>query len=180
MVKKELRERSIKKLQNLPKNRRYIADKLISLEIDKVIKALKPRSILFYLPLSMEVDLRSLIVKYRRKKLKILIPKIEKESFKMVEYRSPLEESSFKTKEPKSHFEYKKVDLIIVPVIAVDRDFRRVGFGKGMYDRFYQKLKKKPKVIFVQRLPLISKSSVCESFDIKCDIYISSKEKKVG
>jgi len=177
MVKKELRERSIKKLKSVPKSRKYILDKLISKKLEKIIDRLNPSSILFYLPLPMEVDLRGLMNRYRKKKLKILIPKVEKESFKMVEYRLPLEENSFKILEPKSQLSYKKVDLIIVPVIAVDKSMRRVGFGKGMYDRFYEKLKNKPKVIFVQRLALLSNTSVCKSFDIKCDIYISSKEK---
>jgi 5-formyltetrahydrofolate cyclo-ligase len=64
--------------------------------------------------------------------------------------------------------------MIIVPVIGVDRYYKRVGFGKGMYDRFYEKLKKKPVVLFVQRKRCYTKEVVSSSYDISADFYITS------
>jgi 5-formyltetrahydrofolate cyclo-ligase len=79
-----------------------------------------------------EADVEYLMKKYR-KKLKILTPFIEGESFKMVQYRLPLKRNSFDIYEPpNSKKVQKKVDMIIVPVVGVDGDFKRVGFGKGM------------------------------------------------
>jgi 5-formyltetrahydrofolate cyclo-ligase len=178
MVKRELRAFCLKKLLEESKKNSYYKDKLISKNLSTLIKRLKPKTILFYLPLELEVDLRGLMQELKRKKIKVLLPKVQKESFKMVEYRLPLEENSFKILEPKSSYAYKRVDLIIAPIIAMDADKRRVGFGKGMYDRFYERLGKKPKVVFIQRVPCLSKSSVCKEHDIACDYYISSKEKK--
>ncbi len=181
MVKQEVRELSLRVLKARKARSHYTTDKKIVNKIDRYIKDIKPSSILFYMPLEIEVDISPLIKKYRRKKLKIFVPKMEKESFKMVEYRLPLEEKKLNIFEPKSScYSYKNVDLIIVPIIAMDRSMRRVGFGKGMYDRFYEKLSHKPKVIFVQRVAIIVKDYVCDRYDIGCDYFVSSKEKTVG
>jgi 5-formyltetrahydrofolate cyclo-ligase len=126
--------------------------------------------------MAIEVDLRKLIYKYR-KKLNIFVPFIERESFKMVKYRLPLKSNSFNIYEPpNSQKVFKRVDMIIVPVVGVDGDFKRVGFGKGMYDRFYEKLKNKPVTIFVQRKKCATKSIVTDSYDIHADYYITPKE----
>jgi 5-formyltetrahydrofolate cyclo-ligase len=178
--KMSVRKLCISRLKTTTFKNNYILDKNISAKVDHIIKKLKPKSILFYLPLKLEVDLRPLLKKYRRK-LKILIPKVQKESFVMVEYRLPLEENKFKILERKhSSNAYKNVDLIIVPIIAMDRNMQRVGFGKGMYDRFYYTLKKKPIVVFVQRVACVSNVAICDKYDIYGDYYITSKEKIIG
>jgi len=181
MVKSELRKTALDSLKSVPSFQRYSIDKKIARELEKLIERIDPKSILFYLPLPLEVDLKKLMKKQRIKGRKILVPKVEKQSFKMVEYRLPLEENSFKISEPKSsNFKYKRVDLLVVPIVAMDRNRRRVGFGKGMYDRFFAGLKSKPIVVFVQRVPIVSKESLCQKYDIKCDYYISSRETKIA
>jgi 5-formyltetrahydrofolate cyclo-ligase len=95
----------------------------------------------------------------------------------MVQYRLPLKRNSFDIYEPpNSKKVQKKVDMIIVPVVGVDGDFKRVGFGKGMYDRFFEKLQKKPIVIFVQREKCFTSQKVCDSHDIYCDYYVTPKD----
>ncbi len=62
---------------------------------------------------------------------------------------------------------------MIVPVVGVDGDLRRVGFGKGMYDRFYATLKRRPVVVFVQRKKCMTKERICDAYDIEADYYIT-------
>jgi 5-formyltetrahydrofolate cyclo-ligase len=176
MDKQEFRKRCLARLKSSPTYAKYAKDKKISQKIETIIKKEKPKSILFYLPISMEVNLNGLLRKYK-KRLKIFVPFIEEESFKMVEYRLPLERNSFGIFEPKAHhLAQKYVDLIIVPVIGIDRNMQRVGFGKGMYDRFFAKLHKKPVVIFVQREMCKTPHKVCDNYDIQCHYYVTSKE----
>ncbi len=180
MDKQHFRKACIKRLEQSPVTLRYAKDKKIAYKLEKLINKIKPKSILFYLSMPTEVSLESLIVK-RRKKEKVFVPFIEEESFKMVEYRLPLEKNSFGIYEPKGHSRTEKyVDLIIVPVVGMDVNRQRVGFGKGMYDRFFarylKKTKRRPLVIFVQREPCISAKKVCDIYDIRCDYYLSSKE----
>ena len=95
-------------------------------------------------------------------------------SFKMVKFRLPLNIKKFNIKEPKNSFaKGKKIDLAIVPVLGVDGAFRRIGFGKGMYDRFFESLPYKPKIAFVELSDCITSSLVGESHDIQADIYIT-------
>jgi len=176
MDKQAFRKRCLKKLKSSPLSSRYAKDKKISLKIEKIIADIRPKSILFYLPMGLEVNLGTLMHKYK-KKSKIFVPFIEEESFKMVDYRLPLEKNSFGIYEPKAHnLARKNVDLIIVPIIGIDKNMQRVGFGKGMYDRFFNKLYKKPVVIFVQREACICRKKICDSYDIQCDYYVTSKE----
>ncbi len=176
MGKQRFRKVCLKRLKASPRTLAWAKDKKIARKIETIIKQVKPQSILFYLPMDLEVNLRSLMQRYK-KNLKVFVPFIEEESFKMVEYRLPLEKNSFGILEPKAHnLAQKNVDLIIVPVVGVDRNMQRVGFGKGMYDRFYAKLTRKPIVIFVQREACLSPKKLCDSYDIQCDYYVTSKE----
>ncbi|WP_052062529.1 hypothetical protein [Helicobacter saguini] len=51
--------------------------------------------------------------------------------------------------------------------------FKRIGFGKGMYDRFYAKSKIKPQSIFVSRVKQATKEQICDAHDIESKIYLS-------
>lgn len=65
------------------------------------------------------------------------------ESFKMVPFRLPLKKKKFGIYEAGNSLrDIKNIDVAIVPVVGVDGNLQRVGFGKGMYDRFFEKLKK--------------------------------------
>ena len=180
MDKKSFRRECLNRLKSLPPSRRYICDKLVLQKIEKIIAYCKPKSILLYLPMSVEVNLQNLM-KEHRKKLKIFTPFIEGESFKMVQYRLPLKRNSFDIYEPPNSCRvYKRVDMIIVPVVGVDGNFKRVGFGKGMYDRFYEKLKIKPVTVFVQRVECKTENIVTDYYDIQADYYITPKELITG
>ena len=39
-------------------------------------------------------------------------------------------------------------DVILVPLLAFDKNLNRVGYGGGFYDRYIQKIKRKKKVSF--------------------------------
>jgi len=172
--KNKFRKECMKTLQNISNqaNKRYL-DFIVAKKIDLIISELSPKSILFFMPLKIEPDLKKLINKYR-KKVEIFIPFIEEKSFKMVKYRLPLKKDSFGVlSSNNSFFKQKSVDMIIVPVIGVDGNFKRVGFGKGMYDRFYEKLKNKPIVVFVQTKKCFTREIVTDWYDISCDFYIT-------
>lgn len=176
MDKKTFRRRCMAKLRRHEAYLPSMNDKKAALRIEAIIDAKKPRSVLFYLPMPIEVDLRKLMQKMR-KRYKIFVPFIVKESFKMVKYRLPLVRNRYQILEPRtSHLKINDVDLIIVPVVGVDGACKRVGFGKGMYDRYFQSLQKRPTVLFVQRVKCYTKSIVTDSFDITADYYITPEE----
>ena len=165
--------RKIAKEKLLTCKNKYKRDKVLSRQILEIISAMNARSILLYFPLPIEPNIYRVIAQCR-KKCKVYVPFMEGISFKMVKFKLPLEVKRFNIKEPKNSFALQaKIDLAIVPVIGVDGALKRIGFGKGMYDRFFESLPTKPTVLFVQREVCETHSYVCEEHDIDADIYLT-------
>lgn len=134
-------------------------------------------NILLYIPLPTEVDLTSMIHVLRKcKKYQVFVPKLEKTSFNMVKYRFPLVKNRWRLYEPKTCNIYKNIiiDIAIVPVLGVDKNIKRIGFGKGMYDRFFNNLNVRPYSIFVSRIQQIATQPLCQWYDIQADKYVSA------
>jgi len=92
----------------------------------------------------------------------------------MVPFRLPLHKKKFGILEAGNTTKnINKIDIAIVPVVGVDGNFQRVGYGKGMYDRFFEKLKVKPYTIFVQAELCSTHQTLCDAHDITCDLLIT-------
>ena len=101
---------------------------------------------------------------------------MEGESFRLVKYRLPLERKKFGIKEPKDSKQYrvKTLDMAIVPIVGLDITQRRVGFGKGMYDRFFEQENRYIKqTVFIARELCYSKEIITDKYDIQADIIIT-------
>jgi 5-formyltetrahydrofolate cyclo-ligase len=174
--KSDFRKYCLKKLNSVCASQKRKSDKKVNEIIVRLIEFLKSNSILFYMPMGHEADIRPLLDRFRKKK-KIYLPFMEGKSFKMVKYRLPLKLKKFGIKEPaNSFYKLSKIDLAIVPVIGVDRNFRRVGFGKGMYDRFFDSLSYRPIVIFVQIKKCLTNSKITDNYDVLGDILVTPDE----
>ena len=144
------------------------------------IKKQKIKSIFVYIPLKSEVDINPLIKFARGKRVSIYVPFMEGESFRLVKYRLPLHKKSFGIKEPKFSKQYRvrDIDLAIVPILGIDFSCKRVGFGKGMYDRFFEKEGKFIKeTIFIQREIYLSQMPITQNHDIKGSMVLGLKLK---
>lgn len=176
-AKSQFRSRCLKRLKKSSENNAYIKDKHILETLYQMIVEKNAQSIMLYLPLKMEVDLYPLIKRLRRQKRTLYVPFMEGASFRLVKYRLPLYQKQFGIKEPKDSKQYKrkKIDIAIVPIVGVDATHRRVGFGKGMYDRFFEKNSKNiDKVVFVARELCYAKEIVTDHYDVKADSIITS------
>jgi 5-formyltetrahydrofolate cyclo-ligase len=101
-------------------------------------------------------------------------------SLKMVKLRLPLFVSKFGIKEARDSNAYKKkIDMAIVPVIAVDTNMARVGHGAGFYDRFFDSLGYRPVVVFVSIKDMYINDKICDAHDICADFYITPTKKYI-
>ena len=176
LTKSDFRKLCIKKLKFCSKFGKIRKNKFISKKILEVIEIEKPKNILLYIPLHMEVDVRGLIdILRKEKKYKIFVPKMIGNSLKAVPYRLPLHKKEYSIYEPNDSFLKVKIDLAVVPVVGTDDTFRRVGFGVGFYDRFFASLDYRPKVIFTQLCLCQSKTTLTQVHDIKSDYIITNK-----
>ncbi|WP_299549463.1 5-formyltetrahydrofolate cyclo-ligase [uncultured Helicobacter sp.] len=132
-------------------------------------------NLLFYYPLPIEFDSRKLLRFYKKqKKVQIFLPFMQGISFKIVKYRLPMQKRDFGVYESShSSFKISKLDYAIVPVIGIDKTFKRIGFGKGMYDRFFSTLKTKPQTIFICRALNLAQCAITQSYDLQADTFIS-------
>jgi 5-formyltetrahydrofolate cyclo-ligase len=173
-----------KKLVN-SKAQRVVKDSIIIQRLLEIIHIENPKNILLFIPLHTEPNVLKVINRLRRLKrrngVNIYVPYMTGESFEAVLYRLPLRTKQFGIKEPAFSKPARKIDLAVVPVIGYDASFRRVGFGKGMYDRFFAsycqknntKLFKKPVTVFVQRQNCYSPIPVTDAHDIQADYIVS-------
>ena len=173
--KSDFRKSCIKRLEFASLFSKYYKNKLVVKKLENFINKSDSKNILLYIPLRIEVDVSPLIKNLRKNKKNVYVPFMHGDSFKIVKYRLPLYKKKFGIKEPNnSFFKARKVDIAIVPVVGIDEVKKRIGFGKGMYDRFFARLDYKPTIIFTQLILCKSEKKLSEEHDIQANYIITS------
>jgi len=178
MDKQTFRKTALSRLRGLSWQKRYLIDKRINALLYSMIREQRAKSVMLYVPLEMEVNVMPLIHRLRQEGILVLVPFMEGKSFRLVKYRLPLKRKKYGVKEPKisKQFRKKRINIAIVPIAGTDRSLRRIGFGKGMYDRFFMQEKKWiDTVVFVQRVLCLSEESVTASHDVGADTVIAGE-----
>jgi 5-formyltetrahydrofolate cyclo-ligase len=155
---------------------RYGKDKRLQRRLQLLVKSLGAHRIMAYVPLDTEADITPLLHRWKRMGKEIYVPFMEGESFGLVQYKYPLKRKRFGVMEPKSGniVKRKKIDLAIIPVVAIDGNMRRIGFGKGMYDRFFSRYGGNiGTIVFVMRTVCKSDHLFGEAHDVQGDILIT-------
>ncbi|WP_158654385.1 5-formyltetrahydrofolate cyclo-ligase [Helicobacter pametensis] len=154
----------------------WLHDKRVSQFLLHWICAQKPKCVLLYLPMPHEINLKSLAFELKRKKITVLVPKVNGEVMEAVSLRLPLRLGAYKISESSSFTPYQgKIDLAIVPILGFDSAMRRIGFGCGYYDRFLEGNVGKPYIIFAARFLIFSRQNVTHDHDVRADLIVSSR-----
>ncbi|MGD9719333.1 MAG: 5-formyltetrahydrofolate cyclo-ligase [Sulfurimonadaceae bacterium] len=173
LTKTIFREKCLAKMKNASSHNKYYKDNKLNMKLYGMLQNVSNKKVLFFYPLEFEANVVKTLLKLRKKN-KIFLPFMEGESFKMVPFRLPLTKKKFGIFEAGNTLRtIKKIDIAIVPAVGVDGNLQRVGFGKGMYDRFFAKLQKRPYTIFVQPELCITKKFICDHYDVKCDLLLT-------
>ncbi|MBL4730248.1 MAG: 5-formyltetrahydrofolate cyclo-ligase [Sulfurimonas sp.] len=176
LSKEIFRKKCLSKIKSLPSHNKIYRDSLVNKKLLQELKHVKNKSILFYYPLKFEVNISKVLIIMRRKS-NVYLPFMEGESFKMVDYRLPLKKKKFDIFEAGNSIKkINKIDIALVPALGVDVNLQRIGFGRGMYDRFFAKLKKKPYTIFIQADNCYTRKKICDHYDVSCDLLISPRK----
>ncbi len=106
-----------------------------------------------YYPFNYEANILNFLQNAEKKRFKIVLPIIKTNnsmSFKTWKYKDPLYVNKFGGLEPENHKKKIIPDLILVPLVAFDKNLNRIGYGKGYYDKYLRRINKiKKKVIFL-------------------------------
>jgi len=176
MDKKTFRRDALRRLRSLSSRQARLADRYILSQLLKRIEEHRARTVMIYVPLTGEVDVMPLIRTLRQRRIEVLVPFMEGESFRLVQYRLPLHKKQYGVREPKFSRKYqkKRIDIAIVPIVGTDKTLRRIGFGKGMYDRFFSREGDRiAHVIFVQRIGQHSSAVITDRWDVRADEIIA-------
>ena len=181
---KFVKKSQIRKLILKIRKKKFI-DKGISINFKIILKVLKSKNIKGrviggYYPYNNELNCIEILKNFESKKYLITLPKI-KNNFQMdfFEWKSnePLTINRYGIPEPSSN-RFRYPDIILVPLLAFDKNLNRVGYGGGFYDRYIQKIKQKKKFILIglaysfQRVKRIPTNK----FDMKLDVIITEKD----
>ena len=144
-----------KKYFNLRKKKYYEIDKeffspLLSFIKSNFVK--KNLKLALYYPTSFEINVLKLLENQYMNNKNILLPVIEENNrmnFFSWKKNQVLLVNKFGILEPQKT-KFKIPNLILLPILAFDRNKYRLGYGKGFYDRYLNKyLKKKSNILTV-------------------------------
>ena len=173
------------KLRNkILKIREKINKKNIQISFNQLIKILKiekinKKIIGGYYPVNFEIDDLALLKKFEKNRFVISLPVIRK-NFQMDFYKwtfsDPLKINKYGIPEPEiKHIVYP--DILLIPLVAFDKNLNRLGYGGGYYDRLIKKLSKKKKIIKIGLAFSIQKIDKVpiNVYDQKLDYIVTNK-----
>jgi len=177
VLKSKLRNKILKIREKNNKNN-------IQIHFDQIIKIIKKEKIIKkivggYYPVNFEVDDLRLLKILEENKFNISLPVIKK-NFQMDFYKwsfsDPLKINKYGIPEP----EPKNIvypNILLVPLVAFDKNLNRLGYGGGYYDRLIKRLSKKEKIIKIGLALSIQKVDKVpiNIYDQKLDYIVTNK-----
>ena len=158
--------------------------KNIKIDFDNVFDLLKKNNLTKkciggYFPVNYEIDDLEILKKFEKKKYKICLPVVKKKfdmDFYNFSFNDPLIVNKYGIPEPKkTNIVYP--DIILIPMVAFDKNLNRLGYGGGYYDRIIEKLMKKKK--FLKIGLAFSKQKInnlpVSKYDKKMDYVVTEK-----
>ena len=167
--KKLLRDQFMEKISLIPSDRKEQAQKKAFSELKEISKHFK--LVLSFASKSNEINLWHLNY-YLAAQGRLVLPRIEGAHLTPYLVQNPDEElvlGPYKIYEPNSalckKIEIDEIDLILVPAISFDKQFNRIGNGKGYYDRLLESIQDKMKIGVGFQEQLYDKILPVEEFD---------------
>lgn len=132
------------------------------------------KNIMLFYPLKEEINLLDLL---RCEDKNFYFPKCEGKNLLICPNCNKFSVNKYSILEPESNpiEDLSVLDLIFVPALCADKNFYRLGYGCGYYDRFLSN-----KNLRAKKIVPISEKFVCQKlpsdkFDIACDILVCEK-----
>tara|TARA_B100000401_G_C52683133_1_gene660720 strand:- start:62 stop:598 length:537 start_codon:yes stop_codon:yes gene_type:complete len=171
-----------KKILRIRKNYQVKNKKINFKEILDILKErkIKKKIIGGYYPYNYEINSIHILEKFEKKKYRISLPKIRKNSqmdFFQWSLKDPLTINKYGIPEPIST-KIQYPNILLVPLVAYDKNLNRLGYGGGFYDRYIKKIRKKKDVItigFSYSFQKIKQIKI-NKHDIKLDFVLTNKK----
>jgi len=150
--KAELRKLYLKKRLEVSENERKIASEKLYNNFFKNVVLKEKYNISAYFPIKNEIDVLPIMCELERLGHKCLLPHMKGKDnpLTFLEWSSDAEMvmGEFNIYEPKTEISAIP-DIIIIPLVAFDKNGYRIGYGAGMYDKTIADLTNKGHPVFV-------------------------------
>lgn len=155
MLKAELRKKYIQKRKALSIDEAFLLSEKIFKNFIEYFKPSQNQKIHIFIPIEKfkEINTRIFIDYFLRQNIRVFVPKIVDTRLISVEIftDSKFELNNWGISEPVSDEDsgILDFDFVITPLLYCDRQGNRVGYGKGFYDGFFEKVSEETKKIGV-------------------------------
>ena len=178
MNKSEIRKKIIR-----IRKKKNCEEKVIDFKnILKILKKnkIKGKIIGGYYPYNYEVDAIKILEKFETLDYKVSLPKIKKNSqmdFFYWSRKDPLIINKYGIPEPSSN-KVVYPNILLVPLVAFDKNFNRIGYGGGFYDRYINKIKMIKKIVTIGLAYSFQKVKEIpvNEHDIKLDFIVTNEK----
>ena len=142
-MKAELRTRMRAQRKRMPAEIRGARSQAICEAVAKLDAWASASSVLLYIPMPDEVDVRPLRALALQQSKRVLAPRImrndarEATGFEAADWTDDVIQEGFVASPSPACARVDDVDLVVAPGLAFDLRGARLGYGKGMYDAFF-------------------------------------------
>jgi 5-formyltetrahydrofolate cyclo-ligase len=174
-----LRLKFIEKRKKLYSTKIFFSFDKIFFLIKKNFSKKKP-SIAGYYPSNFEVNILDLLSQVSKKNFKVGLPVIKKGykiDFKHWIPSEPWDVNKYGILEPQKQNITFKPDIILVPLVAFDRNLNRIGYGKGYYDRALKQLASNKKILTIGMAFSFQETSIIPTnqYDYNLDCILTDR-----
>ena len=179
MNKSEIRKKILKKRKN------YNSSNL-GIDFKNILKILNKNKSIGkvvggYYPYNYEIDVIEIFEKFEKLNYEISLPKIKRGSemdFYPWSTQDPLSINKYGIPEPISD-RVTYPSILLVPLVAFDKHYNRIGYGGGFYDRYLKKIKKNKDIITIGLAYSFQKVKEIQTnkYDIKLDSIVTNKKR---
>ncbi len=135
------------------------------------------RTVFFYYSTAEEVDTSKLIHQALLDGKRVLLPRVIIDQMELVPFQAGdlMQKNVYGIEEPLGKTSDEPPDLAVIPLLAFDKARRRLGRGKGFYDRFLKGFS--GKVVALAFGAQECDAVPTDPFDISPDVIVTEKER---
>ena len=182
-VKEDIRRSLLKRRRSLSKEELKQVSFEINTHLINEIQNRDLKKILVYQSIDNEPSIEQTTELAWQKDIEVYIPKViskEKIIINRLRKNSTYSKNKFGIKESNDldTVELAEIDLAVLPLVGIDINGFRLGYGGGYYDRFFHQeseLSRKPFIIGAGYAFQVLEVSFAEDHDLKCDSVITEK-----
>ncbi|MCQ9206928.1 MAG: 5-formyltetrahydrofolate cyclo-ligase [Omnitrophica bacterium] len=179
--KKQIRKELLDRLNNQARDEAFRKSSIIKGKLFSMPEFKNAKIVMLYVSMSGEVDTGDMIDEALRAGKRVALPRCRSQETivpkEISDRKNDLEKSIYGIYEPKKHkkdIKPETIDLFVVPGVAFDKENRRLGRGKGYYDKFLGKLPPGKLTIGLAFDLQMTENLPCDSHDIPVSKIITN------